>query len=336
MKELERYIYETLGLDIHPEPVIRQKLGSLPMFIVETYRIYDTILFNRELVLAELQNMEAFSILQAEKHIDLLKNILQKNVVLVIPELSAINRKRLIEKGINFIVPGKHLYLPELLIDLRENFSHPRATRKKKKLLPSAQLLVIYYILHRDGKWEIEEHSFKEIAEKLGYTAMAITKAIENLKYHEIIDVNGEKEKFIRFRLSRAEMWHDLEKRNLLVSPVLKRVYVDEKPADIVMLRSNESALPEFSDMSPSRQEFYAIEKNVFYGLQKDNVLVNFNENEGQYCLEVWKYNPLTLVGEMHDNRMLVDPLSLYLSLKDSYDERMQMALEQIIEKFIW
>lgn len=131
-------------------------------------------------------------------------------------------------------------------------------------------------------------------------------------------------------------MWHDLEKRNLLVSPVLKRVYVDEKPADLVMLRSNESALTEFSDMNPSRQEFYAIEKIVFYGLQKNKVLVNFNENEGQYCLEVWKYNPLTLIGEMPDNRMIVDPLSLYLSLKDSYDERIQMALEQIIEKFIW
>lgn len=336
MKELERYIYETLGLDIHPEPVTRQKLGNLPMFIVETYRIYDTILFNRELVLAEPQNMEAFSIMQAEKHIDLLKNIFQRNMVLVIPELSAINRKRLIEKGINFIVPGKHLYLPDLLIDLRENFTHPKASGKKEKLLPSAQLLVIYYILHRDGKWEIEQHSFKEIAEKLGYTAMAITKAIENLKYHEIIDVTGEKEKFIRFRLSRAEIWHDLEKRNLLVNPVLKRVYVDEKPADLAMLRSNESALPEFSDMNPSRQEFYAIEKIVFYGLQKNKVLVNFNENEGQYCLEVWKYNPLTLIGEMPDNRMVVDPLSLYLSLKDSYDERIQMALDQIIEKFIW
>jgi DNA-binding MarR family transcriptional regulator len=306
------------------------------MFIVETYRIFDMILFNRELVLAEPQNMETFSIMQSEKHIDLLKNILQKNVLLVIPELSAINRKRLIEKGINFIVPGKHLYLPDLLIDLRENFTHHKATRKKEKLLPSAQLLVIYYILHHDGKWEIEQHSFKEIAEKLGYTAMAITKAIDNLKYHEIIDVSGEKEKFIRFRLSRAEMWQDLEKRHLLISPVLKRVYVDEKPADLVMLRSNESALPEFSDMNPSRQEFYAIEKTAFYGFQKNKVLINLNENEGQYCLEVWKYNPLTLVREMPDKQMVVDPLSLYLSLKDSYDERIQTALEQIIKKYIW
>jgi len=32
----------------------------------------------------------------------------------------------------------------------------------------------------------------------------------------------------------------------------------------------------------------------------------------------------------------VVDPLSLYLSFKNSYDERVEMALEQIIEKYIW
>jgi hypothetical protein len=31
-----------------------------------------------------------------------------------------------------------------------------------------------------------------------------------------------------------------------------------------------------------------------------------------------------------------VDPLSLYLSLKDNPDERIEMALEQIINKYIW
>jgi len=32
----------------------------------------------------------------------------------------------------------------------------------------------------------------------------------------------------------------------------------------------------------------------------------------------------------------VVDPLSLYLSLKEGRDERVEMALEQIIKKFIW
>jgi hypothetical protein len=32
----------------------------------------------------------------------------------------------------------------------------------------------------------------------------------------------------------------------------------------------------------------------------------------------------------------VVDPLSLYLSVKDSRDERIEMALDQILKKYIW
>jgi hypothetical protein len=50
----------------------------------------------------------------------------------------------------------------------------------------------------------------------------------------------------------------------------------------------------------------------------------------------VWKYNPMVLVDELPNDRPVVDPLSLYLSVKDSTDERLEMALDKILEKFIW
>jgi DNA-binding transcriptional ArsR family regulator len=226
--------------------------------------------------------------------------------------------------------------MPDLLIDLRENFVHPKTRQKNETLLPSAQFLLIYHIIHRNQQWKLEEHPFKEIAQKLGYTPMAITNAIDNLKNHELIDVEGEKEKFIRFRYDRHELWNIAHQQKLLVNPVIKTVYVDEKPKDLFLLQSNASALPEYTDLNPSRQEYFAIEKTVFYGLQKSNALANLNEYEGRYALEVWKYNPLTLVDELPNDMAVVDPLSLYLSVKDSRDERIEMALAQILEKFIW
>lgn len=336
MKQVEKYIHETLGTEVQLDSIAKQELGNLPMYIGETYKLYNLFLFNQLLLLAEPKQMENFSIMQTEKHFDLLKNSFARKVVLGLPEITAFNRKRLIEKGINFIVPGKQLYLPNLLIDLRENFTNPRAKRKNETLLPSAQFLLIYHILHRNETWKLEEHSFKGIAGKTGYSAMAITKAVDNLKYNELIDVTGEKEKFIRFRMERGELWHDAENRNLLVNPVMKRIYTDEIPNNDFLLKCNASALTEYSDMNPSRQEFYAIERNVFYGLQKSNALVNANECEGRYCLEIWKYNPETLASQLLKDAPVVDPLSLYLSLKDSSDERIEMALDQIIKKFIW
>jgi len=334
MKQIKQYIFDTLGIEIQPKQVTKQSLDSLPIYIGETYKLYDFLMLDRLLLLAEPKQTEDFSILQTEKHFDLLKIFFGRKIILLLSETTAFNRKRLIEKGINFIIPNKQMYLPDLLIDLKENFSNPKAKRKNETLLPSAQFLLIYYIAHGNDAWQLEKHSFKEIAKKTGYTAMAITKAVENLKNFELIIISGGKEKFIRFKLERRELWDEALHRNLLITPVLKKVYVDEKPIGIPMLHSNTSALPEYTDMNPDRQEYFALEKKLFYELQKNNALINTNEKEGKYCLEIWKYNP-GIIKDINKNEV-VDPLSLYLSLKDSKDERIEMALEQIINQFTW
>jgi len=336
MKKTLRYIEETLGEQPTATQVAKSYMDRLPIYIHETFKLYRTILFNTEIILAELKKDDELSIQQTEKQVQQIKNLLNQKVVVVMGNVQAFNRRRLIEKGINFIVPGKQLYMPDLLIDLRESFVHPKTRQKNETLLPSAQFLLIYHIINRYQQWKLEEYPFKEIAQKLGYTPMAITNAIDNLKYHELVEVEGEKEKFIHFRNDRHELWNIAFQQNLLVNPVIKTVFVDEKPKDLFLLQSNASALPEYTDLNPSRQEYYAIEKTVFYGLQKSNALVNPNDYEGEYAIEVWKYNPLTLVDELPNDRAVVDPLSLYLSVKDSRDERIEMALEQILEKFIW
>ena len=336
MKKTLRYIEEIMGIQPTATPLAKSYLDRLPMYIHETFKLWSINLFNTGIIFAELKNEDKLSIQQTEKQVQQIKNLLNLKVVVVLENLQAYNRKRLIEKGINFIVPGKQLYMPDMLIDLRESFVHPKTKQKNETLLPSAQFILIYHIIHRNQQWKLEEHSFKEIAQKLAYTPMAITNAIDNLKYHELIEVEGEKEKFIRFRYDRHELWNIAHQQNLLVNPVIKTMYVDEKPESLFLLQSNTSALPEYTDLNPSRQEYFAIEKTVFYGLQKSNALVNMNEYEGRYALEVWKYNPLTLVDELPNDRAVVDPLSLYLSVKESRDERIEMALEQILEKFIW
>lgn len=336
MREVSKYISEILGTNAIVNPISKNELGNLPMYITQSYKLHTMELFDRELILVELNNEEDISILQIDKHMQLLKNNFNTIVIVVLENLLSYNRKRLIEKGISFIVPGKQLYLPELLVDLRESFSQPRVKPRDGKLMPSAQLLLCYHIVNRFNNWKLEEHSFKEIAQKLGYTPMAITNAVEDLKYYDLIEVHGEKEKFIKFNLERSELWYTAEQQKLLSSPVIKTVYVDALPSKPFMLKANASALPEYSNMNPSRQWYYAIEKNAFYELQKRESLVNANDREGQYAIEVWKYNPEIIVEEMGNEQTVVDPLSLYLSLKDSLDERVEMALEQIIEKYIW
>ncbi len=334
MKKLKQYIFKILGIDIEVQPMSKGKLGKLPLFIGETYHLFETCMLDNNFILVEKQNADELSILQTEKHFKIIRETFNSKVVLLLNDLASYNRKRLIEKGINFIIPDKQLFLPDMLIDLKESLSQHIDKAQKGTLLPSAQQLVLYRIINRKSTNKIEELSFKQLAVILGYTPMVITNAVEQLKSLDICTTIGEKEKHIRFNLEISEMWHDLEKRKLIASPVLKSVFVDELPKDVLMLQSNTTALPEYSDMNADRQLYFAIQNTAFYKLQKGKALINANESEGKYCLEVWKYDPHILAKEL-DNKGVVDPLSLFLCLKNNPDERIQGALEQIIDIYI-
>lgn len=330
MENAIKYINEILGLHVYANPIAKSSLGRLPLYISQTYHLYNVSLFNKEVVFAELMNEEGLSILRIEKQVQLIRKELNKIVVVVLENVQAYNRKRLIGKYINFVVPGKQMYLPDLLIDLRE--SYYRNDIKKSSLLPSAQLLLIYKLLRGDSNWQLEEYPFKDIAQKFNYTPMTISKAIANLKNHDLIEIVGEKEKYIRFKYEKKALWKKARNKNLLVNPVLKTVFIDEKPEGLKLLKSNLSALSFITRLNSGKQEYYAIEKGQFYSLQENKVLVNENPIEGKYALEIWKYKPLDMYTEFG----VVDPLSLFLSMKDTNDERVEMALEEILKIQKW
>ena len=331
MKELIKYINEVFGTLIEIKFIPKNELGRLPLYVLENYTFYHTALINRTVLLAALNNSEDISILQLTKNQQIIAEATNYPVIFVFDDLPAHNRNRLIEKKVNFIVPKKQLYIPDLLMDLRESFGRTKTKKEKEKLLPTAQFILLYHLLNQQSN-SIEARSFKVLAEKLGYTPMAISKAVDNLKSHDLIEVVGTKEKQIHFSLNRAEIWRIAKQQELWINPVVRRVYVDELPK-LNLLKSNTTALPEFSDMNQSRQLYYAIEKTAFYALQRNKELENVNEYDGQYCLELWQYDPVQLVEGMYNDHDVVDPLSLYLSLKDEQDERIEMALEQIEEK---
>jgi hypothetical protein len=329
MEKLKEYIQQILGEQLVLNQLKEEVLNKLPFIFKNNYTFYQTELFNRELILVEFNKKDVLNATQLRKQLVSIEKAIDKRVIIIIDDITAINRKRLIDQKISFIIPGKQMYLTELLIDIQD-FNKAKEFQKEFLMLPSAQLIVLYHILHREE--DLNQFTFKELAKKFQYTPMGITKAIDNLKKLAIVKVEGTKEKNIIFEKDIQKLWKNCEQ--LVVNPILKTVYVDEKPMGL--LKSNTTALEEYSDMNPSALEYFAIDKKQFYKLEKSNQLVNLNNESGNYALEVWKYNPV-LIANGITKKNNVDPLSLYLSLKDGFiDERTDMALDQIIEKYIW
>ena len=334
MEQLKAYIQETLGDSITFLPINSKELtSSLPFYMGEMYTFYKIILFNEPLILLKPIKEDEVSIMQMSKHQELIQEKLNCKSALVLNEIEAFQRKRLIDKRIQFIVPGKQLFLPFFLLDLNEKFYTKR--QKKDKISPSAQVMVLWYLLDKTQKFPFEQHNQRDLAKHFSYSTMGISKAVEELIQHGLcVPIEHGKDKMISFNADRRELW--FQEVPLLSNPILKVVYVDQLPDVISHIQSNYSALSEYSDMNPNRQRSVAIDKTIFYGLEKSGKLDNVNDREGEYRIEVWKYNPTLFTELLTTDDFAVDPISLYLSMKeDNHDERTDTALEHLLNN-IW
>lgn len=141
IKSFEKYIYDTLGLSVpHCHPV---EAVSLPFFMLDEYDFYTTRIVHKECTILVSKTDREISPAQVKKHTGLVREEVSEDVVFVHPSISSYNRKRLIEYKIPFVIPGNQMYLPELMIDLREHFYSVRSS--KPTFSPSTQLFIPRY-----------------------------------------------------------------------------------------------------------------------------------------------------------------------------------------------
>ena len=134
------------------------------------------------------------------------------NPIAVIHHIESYNRLRLVDKKISFIVPGKQMYLPALLIDLKEFGNTP--IDQPLKMSPASQLLILYHLQVKT----LENINLRNIAEKLNYNAMTITRSASYLDFSGLCSLKGNREKFLQFNFSGKELWNKVEP--LMTNPV--------------------------------------------------------------------------------------------------------------------
>ena len=92
------------------------------------------------------------------------------------------------------------------------------------------------------------------------------------------------------------------------------------------------SALAHYSMLAEPENSSIALSREVWKSLQKKaTVRRTLADEPGALTVEVWNYTPTLFAQDGW-----VDRLSLYLSLKDTEDERVQDALDQMLEELPW
>lgn len=366
--ELKVYVESVLGLKLRLKPWEHVKI--LPYVLRDRYEFFVTeILGAKCLILKEHPQREA-SVADVAKHMQAINKLLEKKLpetsdlmVFVTDALPSYDRKRLVEKGVQFIVPGNQLYLPAFGMDLREYYR--QRLEKPQVLSPATQSMLIQLLIKG---WQPRLLTTRSTFEKsFTYAKMTVTRAIKELTDLDIVQPGKEMgEAAIFFHLSPKETWEMA--KDYMRTPVKKTLWLNAIPEafDTPMLLAGEAALAEMSLLASPKVPGFAMttaqfdhirelaqsdhlqKVNTAYGVEigfwgstsktakskRETTFPYFEvpQNHAACCIQFWNYEPL------HSNIAIgvVDPFSLYLSLKDDHDDRVQMCLDEMMENVKW
>ena len=305
------YLKRVLGIEVLYE---NKALEHLPNFISTRYDSQKVSLSGQKAVFlypkTELEQVETL-----KKHLERVKKVADSPVVLVLEQITARQKEYLLRDKIAFIVEGKQIYLPFMAVYLQERCDAKKNDREE--ILPSAQMVFLHFIY--EGA---KEMSTSQAAKDLGLTPTSISRASKQLEAMKILKAKKAGVQKILFSdVSPQELFARAEK--FLLNPVKRTVYVPKKMIEEKLLESGYSALSEYSMLNTPSVPCYASDKISQWNRCMTNDL---QDSDSQVAVEMWRYNPQKL-----SKTKMVDKFSLALSLREDTDERVEEAVEEML-----
>lgn len=322
-----KYLQETLSTNIRHNK--KWPGHVLPYFLQDAWELQEIELFGTTVLLAQNRSTAKRSLADIAAQIGRIRTLAGHPAIYLTSALASYERKRLIQQHVPFLVPGNQMYLPDLGLDLREHFRR-KVESTGQPPSPSTQALLVAAMLRRDwgAQWEPSEW-----AAHLGYTAMTISRCIRELAAMGLAEIHhrGRSQSF-SMNHSVRETWGLAASR--LRSPVKRIVYTTRlgfgEAIDMQWRWAGLSALAEHTMLAEPRIPVRAISATIWSSTGAH--VEELREAEpGGIEWQLWSYSPT-----LKDSSQSVDPFSLILSLRESADERVQSALEELQEQLAW
>jgi hypothetical protein len=321
---LKQYLFETLGIKINFKSWDGQK--ELPIYLTNSFDFREGLILSQPCLF--MFNFDTINPTPSNirKFWEKISNQFSGTTIYIQQSITAYDRSRLIRQKIPFIVPGKQMYIPTIGIELREHFQTLH-TDQKQHLSPAAQTVVIYALIEKMG----ERANPTNLAKTLGYTSMTISRAFDELSSAKIgVTYKVGKERWWSPSCTKHELWQQAKPK--MRSPIQQYTWIHKKPRSMKStFPAGLSALSHYSSLTPPTTPIYAIHHPMWINWKRRGVKQSLYEHGALFELEVWYYNPALLSD---DN--IVDPFSLYLSLEKTDDERVEIALEEMMRGIKW
>ncbi|NCB09298.1 MAG: hypothetical protein EOM73_14175 [Bacteroidia bacterium] len=319
-ENITAYIFKTLGLKVMLEAY--DKTASLPNFLPSNYSFLVATIGEQKFLLMCDQQKMPLTPLAIRKHCNLVHAHWHGPVVFVAETMASYNRARLIQQQIPFIIPDRQLYLPFLGMVFSET------DKKSNKEFSGLGLLAQLLILGILNKRLSEPLTIESASVYFDYSRMSVSRAFDELEYFTLAKREvrcGGKEKYLTFTATGQRLWE--QALPLLKTPLRHVIGVETLPPDFPACLAGINALAQKTMLSEQSQFEYAVTPKSFSTLKN---IEKIPKASAPVLLQIWAYPP-ELFG---DN--MVDPLSLYLTLKNDPNERVQIALDELLEGISW
>lgn len=329
---LGSYLAEVTGKQLILAPNSRAA-SLLPMFLAQIYDSFTAQLFGRDVLLMVWKRKQRPTPTEISNHaVQIRKFLHEDHPVFVLPSLASYERNRFVQRGLSFIVPGRQIFLPPRLVDLREsNYrSCGLALPVAEHLSSPAQALLLCHLQKPEAG---QLRALHQWAVELGYSRMTITRVCQELEKNELCKPAGRGRTITPvFEARGRELWE--RARPLLRNPVERVAHIlHGRGPEPEWFASGITALAHYSDLAEGSERIVALSASAYRAARARSQLEEqpYRE-EGTVTVEQWRYPPAPLSP---DGR-IVDRLSLYLALREDPDERVQSALETMLEGVRW
>ena len=252
-------------------------------------------------------------------------------VILVFNKLSDIQKKQLLQIAVPYLDYHENIYLPYLgfLFSKLEN-----KVDVDKKLTSTEQKVLISLLLSPSTV----EINIEEISYLTDLSIPSLYRVFKNFKDRGWLT---NKNKSYHFAKTKTQIFNEAKK--LLKNPIHNTVLISEDDfqritQNLDLKLSNTKALSSIS-MLADNDEYgtYALSKKQFKKIEE-----SFQQHIFQgHKIEIWDYEPIQFNylkeeysrDESQDGSTLIDPISLYLILKDDEDPRIEEEVEKLESK---
>ena len=293
---------------------------TCPLSISLCYNAAKAVLFDKQRLLLFSHDALSLTPDQVQNHVHILAEVYSLPLLFVFQTANREFCMSLIKKHLPFIISNRQCYIPDGLIAINEKGFRKTQARKITSLSPIAQVILLYYLLHRELPAALP---FQEIIAAIpNLSKVYVTRAAQELSSVGLCTIiRSGHFTHLNFEVSRRELWEHAQ--TFLRSPVLCHIRLENEFPNLPLAGIN--ALSKYSNLNNDEVQTVAM-----YSRDFDKTIPTF-EYSG-YHLELWRYNPRLLCGDGQS----VDKLSLYLSLKDNKDPRVRGELARMMEEFQW